>query len=137
MVTMTQSAANWRITHTHMDRTHSLTHFTSTQLQPRGAKHQLSYYLSVHAGSFLISVIHRTLTWTTGPLTCVHDHFCACIYTRGLGTRTASRHIFYSEKFTIFSCAPDGIRTIILWILSPMFYQLSHPVTPYRKFQIF
>ena len=26
MVTMAQSAANWRNTHTHMDRTHSLTH---------------------------------------------------------------------------------------------------------------
>ena len=24
-------------THTHVDRTHSLTHFTSTQLHPRGA----------------------------------------------------------------------------------------------------
>ena len=38
-----QSAANWRNTHTHVDRTHSLTHFTSTQFQPRGAKRQLSY----------------------------------------------------------------------------------------------
>ena len=27
-----------------MDRRHSLTHFTSTQLQPRCAKRQLSYY---------------------------------------------------------------------------------------------
>ena len=35
MVTMTQSAANWRNTHTHVDRTHSLTHWlTSTQLEP-------------------------------------------------------------------------------------------------------
>ena len=47
---VTQSAANWRNTHTHMDRTQSLTHLQSTQLQqPRGAKHQLSYYFSVHA----------------------------------------------------------------------------------------
>ena len=44
MVTMAQSAANWCNTHTHVDRTYSLTHFTSTQLQPCGAKHQLSYY---------------------------------------------------------------------------------------------
>ena len=28
----------------------------------------------VHAGSFHVSVIHRNLTWTTGSLTCVHDH---------------------------------------------------------------
>ena len=45
MVTMAQSAANWRNTHTHVDCTHLLTHFTSTQLQPRNcAKRQLSYY---------------------------------------------------------------------------------------------
>ena len=49
-------------THTHVDRTHSLTHvLTSTQLQSRGAKRRLSYYLSVRAGSFRVSVIHRTL----------------------------------------------------------------------------
>ena len=42
MVTMAQSAANWRNTHTHMDRMYSLTHFTSAQLQPRGAKRHLS-----------------------------------------------------------------------------------------------
>ena len=43
MVTMAQSAAIWGNTHTHMDRTHSLTHthtLTSTQLQPRGAIQQ-------------------------------------------------------------------------------------------------
>ena len=43
-------------------------------------------------------------------------------HTRGLGTPTASQHIFDSEKLTIFSCAPDGIRTSGLW-------QLTHPVT--------
>ena len=31
MVTMAQSATHWRNTHTHVDRRHSLTHFTSTQ----------------------------------------------------------------------------------------------------------
>ena len=49
-------------THTHVDRTHSLTHvLTSTQLQPRDAKRQLSYYMSVPARFFRVSVIHRTL----------------------------------------------------------------------------
>ena len=47
----------------------------------------------VHAGSF--HVIHRTLTWTTGSLMCVHNHSYLCIYTRGLGTPT-SQHIFDS-----------------------------------------
>ena len=32
MVTMAQSAMNWRYTHTHMDHTQSLAHFTSTLL---------------------------------------------------------------------------------------------------------
>ena len=26
---------------------------------------------TVHAGCFIVSIIHRTLTWTTGSLTCV------------------------------------------------------------------
>ena len=56
-----------------MDHTHSLT-VTITQLQPRGAKRQLSYYFSVQAQSFHVSVIHRTLTWTTGSLSCIRDH---------------------------------------------------------------
>ena len=27
---------------------------------------------TVHAGSFSVSIIHQTLTWTTGSLTCVY-----------------------------------------------------------------
>ena len=99
MVTRAQSAANWRSTHTDMDRTHPLTHFTSTQVQPRGTKRQLSYYFSAHAGSFRVSVIHRTVTRTTGSLTCVRrDHACACVYTRGLVTLTASEHNIFLQK---------------------------------------
>ena len=30
----------------------------------------------VHAGSFRVSIIHQTLTWTTGSLTCICDHSC-------------------------------------------------------------
>ena len=44
-----QSITNWRNTHTHMDCTQTL--ITSTQLQPCGAKHQVSYYFSVRAGT--------------------------------------------------------------------------------------
>ena len=40
----------------------------------------------VHAGSFRVSIIHRTLTWTTGSLMCIRDYCYACVYTRGLGT---------------------------------------------------
>ena len=57
----------------------------------------------MHAGSFCVSVIHPTLTWTTGSLTCVRDHSCVHVYTWGLGTLTAIQHsIFDSEKFTFF-----------------------------------
>ena len=38
----------------------------------------------VHDGSFPVSVIHQTLTWTTGSLTCVPDHSYACMHT-GVG----------------------------------------------------
>ena len=41
--------------------------------------------LQVHAGSFPVSVIHRTLTWTTGSVSCVRDHSYVCVNTRGLG----------------------------------------------------
>ena len=68
----------------------------------------------MHAGSFHVSIIHRTLAWTTGSVTCVRDHSYACIpYTQGLGTPTASqRNIFNSEKLTNFSCAVDRVRTL-------------------------
>ena len=46
----------------------------------------------VHAGSFRVSVIRRTLTWPTGCLTCVRHHLYAFVYARRLGTPTASQH---------------------------------------------
>ena len=100
-----------------------------SQLQQCRATHSLINY-KVHAGSFRVSLIHRTLRWTTGSLTCVLDHSGACVYILGLGTPTASQHnIFDSEKLTNCPCATDGIRTSVLRISSPTLYQLSHPVT--------
>ena len=62
----------------------------------------------VHAGFFRVSVIHRTMTWTTVYLTRVRDHSYACVYTRGWGTPTASQHnIFDSEKLSIL-CVCSG-----------------------------
>ena len=67
----------------------------------------LSYYVhspyisKVNAGSVRVSVIHRTLTWTTGSLPCLRDHSYACVYKRGFGTPTTSQfNIFDSETFT-------------------------------------
>ena len=45
----------------------------------------------VRAGCFSVSIIHRTLTWTTGFLTCVHDLFCMHIgYVHSGGTSVDS-----------------------------------------------
>ena len=61
----------------------------------------------VHAGSFHVSIIHQTRTWTTGSLACVHDHSYECIYTQGLGTPTASQDTFDSEKLCTNNLARD------------------------------
>ena len=83
-------------------------------------------FFTVHAGSFRVFIIHRTPTWTTGSLPCIRDHSCACVYTQGLCTPTMSRHNIFHWKIHMFSCAPDGIRTSVLWISSPT---LSHHMT--------
>ena len=46
--------------------------------------------------------------------------------------RVSTTFFFDSEKLTNMYCTPDGIRNSVLWILSPMLYQVSHPVTPMR-----
>ena len=68
-----------------------------------------NYNFTVHAGSFGVSIIRRTLTWTTGSLTCVPGHSYTCVYTREFGTPTANQHnIFDSEKIALFfSRVPD------------------------------
>ena len=53
-----------------------------------------TFRLRVHADYFRVSVIHRTLTWTTGCLMCVRDHSYACVCTQGLGTLGKFSQIF-------------------------------------------
>ena len=60
--------------------------------------------LQVHAGSFRVSVIHRTLTCTTGSLTCARDHSYACYTHGGLGTPTANQH----NNFAVLCSWADG-----------------------------
>ena len=75
-----------------------------SQLQQRRATQ--SQLIKTHGGSFRVSVIHRTLTRTTGPLTCVGHYSYACEYARGLGTPTARQHMFHSKKTHIcFLCS--------------------------------
>ena len=87
------------------------------------------------AGSFRASIIHRALT--TWSLTCVRDHSYACVYTRELGTPTASQLTFLTQKKTLTKCssAPDagGVRTSGLWISiesDALPTEPPHPVHP-------
>ena len=68
----------------------------------------------VHAGPFRVSVIHRTLTWTTRSLTCVGipswTFFCVRIYTGVRHTDSESAQPFWLGKtHTFFSCGSDGV----------------------------
>ena len=83
---------------------------------------------------FPVSVIHRTLTWTTGSLTCVRSY--ACVYTWGWGTPTTIQHILTRKNSFFFYCAPDRIRISghgIHWISRPTLYQLSNHITHIYK----
>ena len=88
----------------------------------------------VHARSFRVSIIHRTLKWTSA--TCVRDHSYAYVYTRegGLHRQLVSTIFLTQKTLTNLSCAPnaDGVRTSCLSISSSTFYQLSHTVTPIK-----
>ena len=80
----------------------------------------------VHAGSFCVSVIHQTLTWTTGSLTCVQDHSYACIYTGGWAHQQRVRFLTRGgEKLTSFFCivvmfVVQGVRRRIHWRQAPL-----------------
>ena len=69
---------------------------------------------------FRVSVIHRTLTWTTGSLTCVGHHSYACVlHVQGGWVHRQRVNIAFcrlGKTLTKFYCAPDGVRTSGLWI---------------------
>ena len=81
---------------------------------------------NVHAGSFGVSAIHRTLTWTTWSLTCVRDYSYACVRIHtGVGTPTSQDNIFDWEKLSpFFLVLLTGVRTSALRISSPTLYPL-------------
>ena len=68
----------------------------------------------VHAGFFHVSVIHWSLTGTTGSLTCIHGHSYACVCTPGLGTPTSHQNIFDSEKLKFVLCSWLGLNLVSL-----------------------
>ena len=66
----------------------------------------------VHAGSFRVSIIHQTLTWTTGSVMCVRDHY-AWVYTTvlvWLGYRTECLVSWMRMKNMSDLCASGRIR---------------------------
>ena len=101
--------------------------------------------VQVHAGNLRVSIIHWTLTWTTGSLMCVHHHsfFNVCTWSflclrrhrGGWAHRQRVSTTFFTRKNSQI-CAPDGVRTSghgNYWILRPMLYQLSHPISEFGK----
>ena len=106
--------------------------------------------VQMHAGYFIVSVIYRTLIWTTGFLTCVRDHSYACVYTQGLGipsrkypslihspihesTKDQSESLYIRHKLSYshvglgdsFSQQPKTSK-ILLSIRSILYYTLFH-----------
>ena len=65
-------------------------------------------------GSFRVSAIHQTPTWTTS-LTCVRDHSYLCVYTHtGIGhTDSESAQHGLGKKLTSFFRA-DEIQTRVM-----------------------
>ena len=55
---------------------------------------------------FCVSIIHQTLTWTAGSLTCVRDHSYACVYTSGV------EHTDNTTFLTLAFCTFNGFVTI-------------------------
>ena len=84
--------------------------------------------LQVHAGSFRVSVIHQSLTWTTGSLTCVHDHSYICVRIQteiGHTDNESAQHFWLGKTVTNCSCAHDGARDLNLWSLDIEFDTLT------------
>ena len=52
-----------------------------------------------------VSVMHGTLTWTTWSLTCVRDHFEACVYTQGVGQRVSTTFLTQKKRKKFFLCS--------------------------------
>ena len=133
MVTMAQSAVNWCNTHTRMDRTHSLTRFCINTVTTMWceAPAQLLFFSACWVFSCFCNppnsdMDYRIFNMRTWSFLCVHIH-------TGVGhtdSQSAEHFLIRKTHNSNFSCAPDGIRTFVLWIWSPMFYQLSYSVNP-------
>ena len=83
--------------------------------------------LQVHDGSFLVSVIHQTPTWTTRSFTCVHDNS----YTHGgWAHRQQGSTTFLTLKNSLrfFFLCPWQDSNSGLWSLTDLLSHLCHPI---------
>ena len=83
----------------------------------------------MHAGFFRVSVILRTLRWTTRSLTCVRDHFYACLYIWGWAHRRVSTTFLTRKNCHNCLCAPDRVRTSVF---GSRVRRSTNWATPYR-----
>ena len=71
MITMAQSVANWRNTHTHVDRTHSLTHVHRDQHSHNHVVRSASSAISITSSGidcyFILKVQHSSLIYSYAP----------------------------------------------------------------------
>ena len=124
MVTMAQSAVNRRNTHTHMDRTLSLTHFTSTVTTMWcKAPAQLLFFSACSIFSCFPNPPNSDMDYRIFNVR-MWSLLCVCIHT-GIGHTDSEsarfwlgkthifdleKHTFLTWKNTHFSCAPDRIQ---------------------------
>ena len=69
MIVSFEACCQWALLRVPITRLVTLPYCIETTFYPSVSK--------VHTGCFRVSIIHRTLIWTTGFLACIHDHSCA------------------------------------------------------------
>ena len=82
---------------------------------------------TVHAGSFSVSIIQRTLTWTTGSLTCAQILMHAIAHG---GVRTHVRQSALKADSGRKIPCHTGESNLRQQHAGPMLYQLSYIPTP-------
>ena len=66
----------------------------------------------VYAGSFCVSVIHQTLTWTTGSLTCVCDH--SYVYWGWAQRQVSTTFFWFAKTYNFLLCSRRGSNLLSL-----------------------
>ena len=84
---------------------------------------------TVRARSFCVAMIHRTLTWTTGSLTCAHMFMHAIAHG---GVRTPKESLHWKLTLGRKSLAAPGNRTCVSGVTVRCSNQLSYIPTPKR-----